>query len=50
MTAVPDPPDVVVRRVLEQCETWAVVGLSTNRVAYDSVGKTCRAFSIAFGS
>jgi hypothetical protein len=22
---------VVVRRVLEQCETWAVVGLSTNR-------------------
>ncbi len=31
MTGVPDPPDVVVRRVLEQCETWAVVGLSTNR-------------------
>jgi predicted CoA-binding protein len=27
----PDPPDVVVRRVLDECETWAVVGLSTNR-------------------
>jgi predicted CoA-binding protein len=26
----PDPPDVVVRRVLAECETWAVVGLSTN--------------------
>ncbi len=32
----PDPPDVVVRRVLAECETWAVVGLSTNeaRAAY----------------
>jgi len=31
-----DPPDVVVRRVLESCQTWAVVGLSTNtrRAAY----------------
>jgi predicted CoA-binding protein len=24
------PPDAVVRRVLADCETWAVVGLSTN--------------------
>jgi uncharacterized protein len=31
-----DPPDVVVRRVLAECETWAVVGLSGNpaRAAY----------------
>ena len=36
MSGVLDPPDVVVRRVLESCQTWAVVGLSTNtrRAAY----------------
>jgi predicted CoA-binding protein len=30
------PPDAVVRRVLAECETWAVVGLSANstRAAY----------------
>jgi uncharacterized protein len=36
VTHPPEPPDLVVRRILESCQTWAVVGLSSNtrRAAY----------------